>query len=137
MVKQIWLNLPVKDVSKSAAFFKELGFAPTPYGNSETSAGIMIGDNNFVVMLFKEQVFKSFIESTVADTAVATELLISIDAQSREEVDAWPQKVTAAGGSVFRQPAESQGWMYGCGFTDPDGHRWNVLYMDMEKMPGK
>ena len=137
MVKQIWLNLPVKDVSKSEAFFKELGFSPIPYGASETSAGIMIGDNNFVVMLFQEQVFKSFIDSAVTDTAVATEVLISIDAQSREEVDAWAQKVTTAGGNVFRQPAENNGWMYGCGFTDPDGHRWNVLYMDMEKMPGR
>jgi len=63
--------------------------------------------------------------------------LISIDAESREEVDEWAKKVTAAGGNVFAQPAENQGWMYGCAFADLDGHRWNVLYMDMSKMPGR
>lgn len=135
MIKQIWLNLPVKDIGRSSAFFKALGFVQTPHGNSEASAGFMFGENNFVIMLFLEQVFKSFVQTEVADTSINTQMLISIDTQSREEVDALAQAVTEAGGTIFLPPAENQGYMYGFGFADPDGHRWNVLYMDSEKMP--
>lgn len=135
MVKQIWLNLPVKDIGRSTAFFKALGFAQTPHGNSEASVGFMFGDSNFVIMMFQEQVFKSIVRTEIADTSINTEMLISIDAQNREEVDALAEAVAKAGGNVFAPPGESQGYMYGCGFSDPDGHRWNVLYMDVEKMP--
>jgi predicted lactoylglutathione lyase len=135
MTKQIWLNLPVKDIGRSTAFFKELGFTQTPHGNSEASVGFMFGENNFVIMMFLEQVFKSFVQTEVADTSINTTMLISIDAQSREEVDAIAQAVTKAGGNVFAPPGDNQGYMYGCGFSDPDGHRWNVVYMDVEKMP--
>ncbi len=135
MVKQIWISLPVKDIGRSTAFFKALGFAQTPHGNSEASVGFMFGDSNVVIMLFLEQVFKSIVRTEIADTAINAEMLISIDAQSREEVDALADAVTEAGGNIFAPPGESQGYMYGCGFTDPDGHRWNVLYMDMEKIP--
>ncbi len=131
MTKEIWLNLPVKDASKSKEFFKKLGFSINDFG------GVVIGKNNFPVMLFEEPVFKGFVRNELADTSKVSELLISIDAESREEVDEWAKNVTAAGGNVFAQPAENQGWMYGCAFADLDGHRWNVLYMDMSKMPGR
>lgn len=135
MVKQIWINLPVKDIGRSTAFYKALGFTQTPHGNSEASVGFMFGDNNFVIMMFLEQVFRSIVQTEIADTRINTEMLISIDAESREEVDALAQALSDAGGTVFSTPAESQGYMYGCGFADPDGHRWNILYMDTEKMP--
>jgi hypothetical protein len=63
-----------------------------------------------------------------------TKVLLSIDAESKAEVDELTKKATKAGGTVFGEPAEHQGWRYGCGFTDLDGHRWNVLYMGMSKM---
>lgn len=135
MVKQIWMSLPVKDIGRSTAFFEALGFAQTPHGNSDASVGFMIGTNNFVVMMFLEQVFKSFVQTQVADTSMTAEMLISIDAESREEVDAIAKKAADAGAEIFAPSGENQGWMYGCGFKDPDGHRWNVLYMDIEKMP--
>ena len=60
--------------------------------------------------------------------------MISIDAESRQEVEDLAQKVNDAGGVVFAKPAEKQGWMYGCGFSDLDGHRWNVLFMDYSRL---
>jgi predicted lactoylglutathione lyase len=60
---------------------------------------------------------------------------MSIDAESREEVDCLATTIKNAGGTIFAEPGENQGWMYGCGFCDLDGHRWNILYMDFEKMP--
>lgn len=136
MTKQIWINLPVKDINKSKAFFSKLGFSfNEKHGNSQDSACLLVGDKHFAVMLFLEATFKSFTRNNNTDTALATEVLISIDAESREEVDEIAKKVIEAGGTIFGQPDEKQGWMYGCGFADLDGHRWNVLYMDLSKMP--
>ncbi|MES2284764.1 MAG: VOC family protein [Bacteroidota bacterium] len=136
MTKEFWINLPVKDIKKSKEFFTKLGFSfNTQYGNSDESIALTIGSKNVIVMLFTEPTFKNFTNNEIVNTKQATEVLLSIDAESREEVDEMAKKAEAAGGIVFSKPAENQGWMYGCGFTDPDGHRWNVLYMDMAKMP--
>lgn len=82
----------------------------------------------------KRRCFASFVQNTIADTQTHSEMLISIDAESRQEVEELAQKVNEAGGVVFAKPAENQGWMYGCGFSDLDGHRWNVLFMDYAKL---
>jgi uncharacterized protein len=136
MVKQFWVSLPVKDIQKSKEFFSKLGFTkPTEHGNTETSAGLQIGEKGVVVMLFHESVFKGFTQSNLVDTQQGTEALFSIDAESRAEVDELAKKAEAAGGIIFGKPAEHSGWMYGCGFSDLDGHKWNVLFMDFSKMP--
>jgi len=136
MTKELWINLPVKDVNKAREFFTKLGFTLNPqYGNSDDSASFLVGTKKIVVMLFAEATFKSFTRHAIADTKQATEILLSIDAESREEVDELAKKAVKAGGAVFSEPAENQGWMFGCGFADLDGHRWNVLHMDMSKMP--
>ena len=136
MTKEFWISLPVKDINKSKEFFTKLGFSfNTQYGNSDNSASLLIGQKNAVVMLFDEPTFKSFTKNEVANTTQATEVLLSIDAESKEEVDEMARKAVDAGGKSNHQPTEMKGWMYGCVFTDIDGHRWNVLYMDMSKMP--
>jgi predicted lactoylglutathione lyase len=135
MTKQVWLNLPVKNLDRSTVFYKALGFTHAPHGSSEVSTGFMVGEHNFVVMLFLEEVLKKFVRTEIADATMNAEMCISIDAESREEVDALAKTAADAGGTIYAPPTEDQGWMYGCGFADPDGHRWNVLYMDKEKMP--
>ena len=135
MTKQIWINLPVKNLNKSKTFFTQIGFTFNEgAGNTENSACMMIGAKQVVVMLFIETMFKGFINHTITDTQASNEVLFSIDAESREEVDAMAIKIVDAGGELYSKPAENQGWMYGCGFKDLDGHRWNILYMDMSKM---
>lgn len=134
MPDSLWINLPVKNVNLSRIFFTQIGFTlNTQYGNSEHSASFLVG--KMVVMLFNENTFKSFIKNELTDTKQGNEVLFSIGAASKEDVNEIAEKVIAAGGNVFSAPAESQGWMYGCAFSDPDGHRWNSLYMDMSKMP--
>ncbi|MDY0986961.1 Glyoxalase-like domain protein [Flavobacterium sp. ACN2] len=136
MTKQIWLNLPVKDVAKAKDFFWKIGFSFNEQHDTPSSTCMIVGEGHFVVMLFEEMLFSSFSQNSVTDTKLSSEVLISIDAESREEVDELAEKVKEAGGNVFAPPAESQGWMYGCGFADLDGHRWNVLFMDFSKLPG-
>lgn len=133
-MKQFWINLPVKDIKRSKDFFSTMGFKFNPnYGDNPNSASLLVGDKDVVVMLFDQPTFKSFINCDLANKS--TEVLLSIDAQSKEEVDEMASKAIAAGGSSDHKPSAMNGWMYGCVFADPDGHRWNVLYMDMSKMP--
>lgn len=137
-IKNIWLNLPVKDVKKSREFFQAIGFRLNPdFNYTDTNTSFLIGDNNFVLMLFSNDIFRSFLQNEIADPAKGNEVLINIDAQSKEEVDEMANTVRKAGGKIFAEPGMSQGWMYACGFEDLDGHRWVILYMDMSKMPAK
>jgi predicted lactoylglutathione lyase len=132
MTKELWMNLPVKDLNRSKEFFNAIGFSfKDGPGNSDTMAPLVVGDKNTIVMLIAENVFKGATQNAVADTTKGTEVMFSFSAESRAEVEEVAQKVTAAGGHVFSPPSDVQGWMYGCAFTDPDGHRWNALFMDM------
>ena len=129
MVKDIWLNLPVKDVVKSRAFFTALGFSfNEKQGNSDHSACLLVGEKKVPVMLFSETVFKSFTKNEIPDTNLSTEVLLSIGADSREEVDALFKKAVEAGGKIISEPSENG--MYGGVFADLDGHQWNVMYMN-------
>lgn len=135
-VNNIWLNLPVRDLEKSKEFFKNIGFKVNPMHENATNLGsFLIGINDFCLMLFPEETFKNFVNTEILDLTKGSEVLINIDAQSKHEVDEMAEKVKSAGGKVFAEPGEAQGWMYAFGFQDLDGHRWNMLYMDIEKMP--
>jgi uncharacterized protein len=136
MTKELWINLPVKDLARSKQFYKAIGFTihPSQEHNTEMT-GMVVGEKKIMVMLVPVPTFEGFIGTKMADTSQGTQVLFSIDAESREEVNEIARKAKEAGGTVFGEPAESQGWMYGCGFSDPDGHRWNVLFMDMSKLP--
>lgn len=135
-MKSFWINLPVKDINKSKEFFTKLGFRFNEgQGNGPNSACMLLGDSNVVCMLFDEPSFTQFISSDTGIARNATEVLLSIDAQSKEEVDEMVEKAITAGGSSNHIPKEMTGFMYGCVFADLDGHRWNVLHMDMSKMP--
>lgn len=136
MIKSLWINLPVKDINKSKAFFTQLGFTLNlQYGVREDSACFLVGESNLVIMLFEENLYEGFVGTSIADKRNGSEVLFSFDAESPEEVDSLAQKVVAAGGTIYGEPGYKDGWMYGCGFIDLDGQRWNILYMDMSKMP--
>ena len=136
MARDLWLNLPVREPERAKEFYRQLGFRLNEqYASQDGSSCFIVGDNKVVLMLFPESTFHSFTGNAVADSRQSTEVLFSLGANSRDEVDEFAMKAERAGGSVYSRPGEKGGWMYGCGFADPDGHRWNVLYMDMSKMP--
>lgn len=135
MTKSLWLNLPVKNVEKTKDFFSKIGFSLNENQTNSEMVCFSVGEKNVTVLFFDEEMFKSFTKSEISDTKTGSEVLISIDAESPEEVDEMASKVFDAGGTIFAEPAENQGWMYGFAFSDLDGHRWNMLYMDFSKMP--
>lgn len=133
MKNEFWLNLPVKDLIKSKEFFTQLGFAFKDAPKNLLS--LLVGKHDMVINLFEEKEFKGFSGNEISDTKKATEVLFNIGAENKEEVDELVVKVKNAGGKIYRGPEVKDGWMYGCGFTDLDGHRWSMLYMDKSKMP--
>ena len=135
MTKEIWLNLPVKDVNKSKEFFQKIGFTQNEKYASPDMVCFEVGEKKMTVLFFAEETFSGFTKSDISDTNKGAEVLISFDAESRDEVDETARKVFDAGGTIFSEPGEIQGWMYGFAFADPDGHRWNMVYMDFSKMP--
>lgn len=134
MTNSAWINLPVNDVQRSKAFFKQLG-ATFVENETPTMFGIYLGSNKVQVMMFGHQEFEQFTQSKVSNSTHSAELLISMEAANKAEVDELANKVKAAGGKVYAGPETWQGWMYGMGFQDLDGHRWNIAFMDWENMP--
>ncbi len=136
MIKEFWLNLAVKDVAKSKTFFNSIGFeSNNGFPDTAHSSCLLVGSKKMAIMLYAENIFKSIIQNGVTDCSQSNEMIISFDGESKLEVDEMAKKVELAGGTLFSKPAEVQGWMYGFAFVDLDGHRWNMIFMDMGKMP--
>ena len=135
MTKELWINLPVKDVKKSKEFFARIGFTPEEGHETADMTCVKVGEKNIAILLFAEETLKGFMKNEISDTRSGSEMMISFDAENAEEIDETARKVFEAGGEIFSEPAEIQGWMYGFAFADLDGHRWNQIYMDYSKMP--
>ena len=133
MSRLIFINLPVKDLQRSMDFFKALGFEHNPQFTDDTGACIVISDVIHVMVLTEEK-FRTFSPNPVSDARATTEVLTALSCDSREEVDVLFNKALAAGGSSWREP-QDHGFMYGQSFQDPDGHVWEVYYMDMSALP--
>lgn len=134
MAKQIFVNLPVKDLDRSVAFFTALGFTFNPMFTDQNATCMIVSDDIFV-MLLVEPFFKSFTPKPVCDAHAQTEVIVCLGVASRAEVEDLVAKALAAGGTT-PNPAKDYGFMYQHGFADPDGHLWELAYMDMNAFPG-
>jgi uncharacterized protein len=128
MSREIFVNLPIRDMERTKAFFTSLGFAFNPQFTNDKGACMVIGEHSFV-MLLVEPFFQTFTSKPVADATKSTEVLVCLSCTSRAEVDDLVRKALAAGGTA-PQPPQDHGFMYGHGFTDLDGHGWELVYMD-------
>lgn len=132
MTRQIFVNLPVKDVKRSMNFFSQLGFSFNMQFTDDKAACLVIGENIYA-MLLHEEFFKTFTRKELADATKVTEVLIAIDVESREAVDSMIQKAVNAGGTIYSNPSD-HGWMYQHSFADLDGHQWEVFYSDINAL---
>jgi uncharacterized protein len=136
MKNEFWLNLSSKNLPKAKEFFTKLGFSINERHQAPHMVSMFIGNKNIVLNLFNEDLFQGFMGGqTITNTTQTNEILFSLGADSPNEVDEFAKKAGEAGGILYGKPGYKDGWMYGCGFSDLDGHRWNILYMDMSKMP--
>ena len=129
--KRVWANLSAKDVEQTRAFYKALGFRVNGDGGARDElASFLVGENDFVVHFFTEKRLKNAMNGDIADLKQGNEVMFTLSADSRQEVDEWAKAVKDAGGTLFSEPQtimDSDKW-YGCGFADLDGHKWNVFY---------
>jgi predicted lactoylglutathione lyase len=130
MQRMIFVNLPVKNLEVSKAFYAGLGFSFNPMFTTADCAYVVV-EENIALMLLTEARFKDFIKGEIADPATGKQALICFSAGGREEVDAYKVKALGHGGGEW-MPNQDYGFMYGTSFTDPDGHVLEVCWMDVE-----
>ena len=128
MPRKIFVNLAVKDLDRSVDFFTKLGFSFDPRMTDETATCMIVSDEAFV-MLLTESKFKEFTKKALVDTASHSETILALSADSREAVDELADTALREGGSFANDPLE-YGFMYGRSFNDPDGHFWEIFWMD-------
>lgn len=130
MAKMIFINLPVTDLDRSVAFYEAIGGRKEPKFSDENASMIVLSDT-IHVMLLKRGFYSTFTRKPIADAHQSSQVLLAISADSTEEVDATIDKASAAGGTADPGPKQEMGgMMYGRSFEDPDGHHWEVMWMD-------
>ena len=135
MNPKAYINLPVANLGRSRTFFEALGFAFDDRFGDETALGMTINQSCFAMLLTHEK-FAQFTPRPIADAGKTTEVLIALQVESRDEVDRLVEVGLAKGGSSPRDP-QDHGFMFGRALADPDGHIWEVFWMDPAQMPGK
>ncbi|MEH1833804.1 MAG: VOC family protein [Nostoc sp.] len=128
MATKIFVNLPVKDLNRSVEFFSKLGFSFNAQFTDETATCMIVSDDIFVMLLTHEK-FKTFTPKEISDATKSTEVLVCLSSQSREKVDEMVRKAVTAGGTTYNEP-QDHGFMYGHGFSDLDGHIWEIISME-------
>jgi predicted lactoylglutathione lyase len=121
-------NLAVEDLDRAVAFFTELGFTFDQRFTDDTATAMVVNEQASVMLLTKSK-FAEFTSRELADPTKQTVAIVALSADSREDVDAFADKALAAGGSPAKEPMD-MGFMYGRSFHDPDGHHWEIFWMD-------
>ena len=133
MSKLIFVNLPVGDLARATAFYEAVG-AKKNEQFCDGTASCMVFSDTIHAMLLTHDKYRQFTSKKIVDAKTSSEVLICISADSRTEVDDLVGKAKAAGGGIDPTPQQDFGFMYGRSFEDPDGHIWEVMWMDVEAM---
>jgi uncharacterized protein len=128
MSTKIFVNLPVKRLQESIEFYTALGYSFNPQFTDETAACMIVSEDIYV-MLLTEAKFKEFTPKEICDATKSTEVLVCLSCESRDNVDDLVRKAVAVGGTTHADPID-YGFMYQHGYQDPDGHIWELVYME-------
>ena len=131
MAKMIFVNLPVSDLARSTAFYEALGATRNPQFSDETATCIVFSETIHAMLLTHDK-YRQFTAKPIADAHQSSQVLICISAGSRDEVDQTIDNAARAGGKADPGQTQDYGFMYGRSFEDPDGHHWEVMWMDLE-----
>lgn len=130
MPKMIFVNLPVTDLGKSIAFYEAVGGTRNPQFSDDTAACMVFSDTIHAMLLTHDK-YRSFTSKTIPNAHESAQVLICLSADSKGEIDALVARATAAGGKPDPTPTQDFGFMYGRSYEDPDGHIWEVMWMDL------
>ena len=129
MTQMIFVNLPVSDLAKSRAFLEALGAVNEPRFTDDTAAAMTFSESIHVMLLTHEK-FSQFTPRPIADAKAGSEVLLCLSSDSRESVDSTVERAVEAGGAADPSPKQDYGVMYGRSVADPDGHIWEIMWMD-------
>jgi hypothetical protein len=130
MNRMIFVNLPVTDLQKSIAFYEAIGATADQNFRDENTQMMRISDE-ICVMIMTHERFQGFTPRRIPNAHETAQVLLALSAESRDEVDATTEKAGASGGVADPNPKQDHGFMYGRSFADPDGHIWELAWMDM------
>jgi predicted lactoylglutathione lyase len=125
----IFVNLPVTDLRRSRAFLEALGAVNEPKFTDDTAACMTLSDSIFVMLLTHDK-FRQFTPRPIVDAKSGSQVLLCLSSDSRESVDSTIERAVAAGGTADPAPKQDYGVMYGRSVADPDGHIWEIMWMD-------
>jgi predicted lactoylglutathione lyase len=131
MAKLVFINLPVSNLARATAFYEAIGATKNPQFSDDTASCMVISETIHTMLLTHDK-FRQFTPKTIADAKTTSEVLICLSADSRAAVDDTVTKARGAGGTADPSPKQDYGFMYGRSFEDPDGHIWEVMWMDVE-----
>lgn len=129
MTKMIFVNLPVTDLEKSISFYEAVGAVRNPKFSDATAACMVFSESIYAMLLTHEK-YRQFTPRAIADPKTSSAVLIALSAASPTEVDEVVAKAVSAGGAADPGPKQDHGFMYGRSFEDPDGHHWELFWMD-------
>ncbi len=136
MAKMIFVNLPVTDLARSTAFYEAIGGKKNPQFSDATSTCIIISETIHAMLLTHEK-YSSFTSRPIANAHKTSAVLIVLSADSKDEVNATVTRAAAAGGRADPNPKQDLGFMLGRSMEDPDGHVWEIFWMDPAAMGGE
>jgi predicted lactoylglutathione lyase len=135
MSRMIFVNLPVRDLAASTAFYVALGGTVNPQFSGERSSSLMFSDAIGVMLLTHEH-YREFTKRPIGDARRDSQALLALSVDNRAAVDATSTRAAAAGGRPDPNPAQDHGFMYGRSVEDPDGYVWEIMWMDPAAQAG-
>jgi uncharacterized protein len=130
MSKMIFINLPITDLAKSRAFYEAIGATNNPQFSDETAACMVVSDTIHVMLLTHDK-WKTFTSKAIPDAKTSAQVLLCLSQDSKDDVSAMVERAVAGGGTADPTPTQDYGFMFGRSFEDPDGHIWEVMWMDI------
>jgi hypothetical protein len=124
--RKLFVNLAVEDLDRSVEFFAKLGFEFEEAFTDATSTCMVI--DAYAMLLLKSR-FAEFANKQMCNPSTHAETILAISAETRESVDHLVDTALRAGGRSAGEP-QDHGFMYSRSFHDPDGHHWEVVWMD-------
>jgi len=135
MTQKIFVNLPVSDLKRATAFYESIGAARNPQFSDDTASCVVFSDTIYAMLLTHAK-YRQFTPKKIVDASTSSEVMLALSADSRADVDAMVEKAKAGGVVIDPTATQDMGFMYGRSFEDPDGHIWEVFWMDVAAATG-
>ena len=127
---KIWANLAVLDTKRTEKFYTQLGFKPNTSPTTPEITSFLFSDQNFVIHFFRQDKLEFAMNDKAANLENGSEVIFSLSAKSKEEVNDWANNAQQAGGTIIKKAGTQEDGYYYCVFADPDGHKFNALLVE-------